>query len=410
MDNNIYSINKKKEINYNINSSNPQYLSSKNNNLVLNDEFNFLNSLLASIKEYYLKINNIIKDFKNNVLELNKHILTSKCLINEMINNMNIQERINKFNKHLECMNLINKFINNNISLFEVNSNKLFEDSKVVFKKAKDFKSKNIYDINSIPNISSTGTNKKSNQNQDMFEKHNFSQYNNKKINCLKLSLDTNKINSFSNLNIYKSNSKNRIKKAIWNIKDNYGINMVSASNKNKCKHNSGNLSLEDIKFLDEKIINKSAKNRIISQDKNNILRSRKLTKDKIVTEMPLTNIGKIKYLFYLSPIKRKKSISNEKVKVPQLKNSNNFNIIRNKYSSSGNTTSRKYEDNSFKYNPDYMCNNYSIKNSKEKKIDFDSSIYENSNINSVKDLIQNIIEYFYLLNQYQNYIIVLNL
>lgn len=35
--------------------------------------------------------------------------------------------------------------------------------------------------------------------------------------------------------------------------------------------------------------------------------------------------------------------------------------------------------------------------------------MYENSNINSIKDLIQNIIEYFYILNQYQSYIIVLN-
>ena len=381
MDNNIYSISKKKEIDYNINCSNPQYLNSQINNLVLTDEFNYLNSLSSSIKEYYLKVNNIIKDLKNNVLELNKHILTSKCLINEMINNMNIQERISKFNKHLECINLINKFINNNISLFEVNFNKLFEDSKLVFKKAKDFKSKNIYDINSIPNLSNTGTNKKCNQNQAMLEKNNFSPYNNKKTSCLKLSLDTNKINSFSNINIYKSNSNNRIKRTIWNNKDPFGIKMISSSNKNKNK--SGNLSLEDINYSYEKIKNKTAKNRIISQDKNPILRSRKMTKDKIETELPLTNVGKIKYLFYSSPIKRRKSISNEKLKVPKLIYSNNFNTIRNKYSSSGNTTSRKNEDNSYNYNLGY--------------------------INSIKDLIQKIIEYFYLLNQYQSYIIVLN-
>ena len=409
MDNNIYSINQKKEIDYNINCSNPQYLNSKINNLVLNDEFKYLNSLSSSIKEYYLKVNNIIKDLKNNVLELNKHILTSKCLINEMINNMNVQERINKFNKHLECMNLINKFINNNISLFEVNFNKLFEDSKSVFKKAKDFKSKNIYDINSIPNLCSTGSNKKSNQNQAMLEKNNFSQYNNKKISCLKLSLDTNKINSFSNININKSNSNNRIKRTIWNNKDPFGIKMISASNKNEYKHKSGNLSLEDINILEEKIKNRTSKHRIISQDKNTILRSTKLTKNKIVTELPLTNVDKIKYLFYSSPIKRRKSISNEKVKVPQLKYSNNFSSIRNKYSSSGNTTSRKNEDNCCNYNLGYMHNNYSSKKSKEKEIDFNSSIYENSKINSIKDLIQNIIDYFYLLNQYQSYIIVLN-
>ena len=407
MDNNIYSINQKKETDYNINCSNTQYLKIKN--LVLNDEFKYLSSLSSSITEYYLKVSNIIKDLKNNVLELNKHILTSKCLLNEMITNMNIQERTNKFNKHLECMNLINKFISNNISLFEVNFNKLFEDSKLVFKKAKDLKNKNIYDINSIPNLCSTGSNKKSNQNQVLLEKNNFSQYNNKKINCLKLSLDTNKINSFSNININKSNSNNRIKRTFWNNKEPFGIKMISASNKNEYKHKSGNLSLEDINFLEEKIKNKTGKNRIISQDKNTILRSGKLTKDKIVTELPLSNVGKIKYLFYSSPIKRRKSISNEKVKVPQLKYSNNFGTIRNKYSSSGNTTSRKNEDNSYKYNLGYIYNNYSSKKSQEKKIDFDSSMYENSNINSIKDLIQNIIEYFYILNQYQSYIIVLN-
>ena len=47
--------------------------------VVLNDEFKYLNSLSSSITEYYLKVSNIIKDLKNNVLELNKHILTSKC-------------------------------------------------------------------------------------------------------------------------------------------------------------------------------------------------------------------------------------------------------------------------------------------------------------------------------------------
>jgi len=404
MDNNIYSINQKKEIDYNTKCSNPQYLNSKINNF----EFKCLSSLSSSIKEYYLNVNNIIKDLKNNVLELNKHILTSKCLLNEMVSNMNIQERINKFNKHLEFMNLINKFINNNISLFEVNFNKLLEDSKLVFKKAKDLKSKNIYNINSIPNLCSTGTNKKSDQNQAMLEKNNFSQqYNNKKISCLKLSLDTNKINSFSNIN--KSNSKNRIKRAIWNNKDTYDIKMVSGSNKNNYRHKSGNLSLEDINFLDEKIKNKTTKNRIISQDKNTILGSRKFIKDKIITESTLTNVGKIKYLFNSSPINRKKSLSNEKLKVPQLKNSNNFSTIRYKYSNSGNTTSRKKEDNFYKYNLGYMYKNYNNKKSQEKKIDFDSSMKENLNINNIKDLIQYIIEYFYLLNQYHSYIIVLN-
>lgn len=411
MDNNIYSINQKKEKDYNINCSNPKYINSKTNNLVLNEEFSSLiNSLSSSIKEYYIKVRNIIKDLKNNVLDLNKHILTSKCLLNEMANNMNIQERIDKFNKHLECMNLINKFINNNISLFEVNFNKLFENSKLVFKKLKDFKSKNIFDMNSIPNLCRTGTNKKNNQNQIIFEKNNISQYNNKKMSCLKLSLDTNKINSFSSLNVNKSNNNNRIKRSIWNNKDTYDINMASCSNKNKYKHKSENLSLEDINFLEEKIKNKTTKNRIISQDKNTILRSRKMTRDKIVTELPLSNIGKIKYLFYSSPIKRRKSISNENIKVPQLKYSNNFGTIRYKYSSSGNTTSRKNEDNYLKYNlGGYMYNNYSSKKSQEKKIDFDSSMYETPNANSIKELIQNIIEYFYLLNQYQNNIMVLN-
>ncbi len=56
------------------------------NTKIENQFFTLVNSLSFLIKEYHMTITKIIKDLKMDSFELNKYILTSKCLINEMNN------------------------------------------------------------------------------------------------------------------------------------------------------------------------------------------------------------------------------------------------------------------------------------------------------------------------------------
>ena len=377
MENNVYKINQRH--NSKLISQNQKM------NLLLEDEFiSLINSLSSSLKEYYLNITKIIKDLRNTSLELNKYILTSKCLINEMTNKANIQERLNQFNKNIESINLSNKNINSNISLFEANLSKLFDNSKIIFKKMKEFQKKKINKImTNHPNYSYN------NKNKNLIDQNSIRKYNNK-IKGLKLSLDTNKINSFSHMNKSYTNHANR--KIEYSNKE----ESDNILNKSKCKNNKKyfNNNLSDINFLEKRIKNKIDNNKIMNKKSNsssNIKRSKNI---KIV-KIPSVNLSKFKYIFEFSPIKKEISNYNEKKNLIYY-NYNNFNPyqIKNKYPSSGNSTSRM---NNY---------NYSNRKSQEQRLNYDSSFYENFGNNNIIDLLENIIEYFYSLNQYQNCII----
>ena len=366
------------------------------------EEFtSFVNTLSSLIKEFYITVLNIIKNLKNNSFELNKYILTSKCLINEMNSKTNIEERIKQFNKAIEGISLRYKFINNNLSSFEMNLTKLYNKSNLLFKKIKDNKK---IKFNGILEINSINTNS-SNNNQIILEQNNINQYNNK-INCLKLSLDTNKLNSFSHTN--KSNSNNSNSRRIWYTKRDNNENTINVSQK-YIKHKNFDLLLGETDFLEKRI----NKDKLFLKDKSNRLRRRNYSQNNIITDipkMPISNIDKIKNIFENTPEKKRISISTQKI-TPLCTNFNNYNYYypyRSKCPSSGNITARKNEDC---FN-DYNINNYI--NKKKLQMNYDSSSSENyrinyTNNNSILKLIENIIEYFYLLSQYQNIIISTN-
>ena len=366
------------------------------------EEFtSFVNTLSSLIKEFYITVLNIIKNLKNNSFELNKYILTSKCLINEMNSKTNIEERIKQFNKAIEGISLRYKFINNNLSSFEMNLTKLYNKSNLLFKKIKDNKK---IKFNGILDINSINTNS-SNNNQIILEQNNINQYNNK-INCLKLSLDTNKLNSFSHTN--KSNSNNSNSRRIWYTKRDNNENTINVSQK-YIKHKNFDLLLGETDFLEKRI----NKDKLFLKDKSNRLRRRNYSQNNIITDipkMPISNIDKIKNIFENTPEKKRISISTQKI-TPLCTNFNNYNYYypyRSKCPSSGNITARKNEDC---FN-DYNINNYI--NKKKLQMNYDSSSSENyrinyTNNNSILKLIENIIEYFYLLSQYQNIIISTN-
>ncbi len=66
------------------------------------DFISLINSFSIMIKDYYYTMIKSIKDLKMDILKLNNHISASKCIINEMNNKSNIQERIYLFNKNIE--------------------------------------------------------------------------------------------------------------------------------------------------------------------------------------------------------------------------------------------------------------------------------------------------------------------
>ena len=378
----------------------PNRKNSKNNLINENEFISLINKLSTSIKEYYLIILNIIKDFKNNSFELNKYILTSKCLINEMNNNKaNFQEKYRQFLKNIEGMNLNNKLINNNIILFEINVNKLFNDSKAIFKRMKEFKknkNNNIFDNNTY--IHNTNNN-----NHIIFEQNNINQYNNK-INCLKLSLDTRKLNSFSHKN--KSNNIDCNSKKIMYTKDKKE-NLINLSQSNFQNMNNDNLSLlGDMKYLEKKIRNKNNKNKTITCGKSNSLTNIKYNINNIMTDKSISHINKIKYLFDSSPQRNRKSNSNEKnnpFNVNYNNNNNNYYSNRVKCSSSGKTTSRKYDKNEEDY---YSSLNYNNFRNDLKYITFDSIYSDNTSKNNILELFEKLVEYFFSLTQFQNSII----
>ena len=379
------------------NDTNPQ---NNNINYIQEDDFIFLiNSLSSLIKEYFLSISNIIKTLKTNSLELNKYILTSKCLINEMNSKINIQERIKQFNKNIEGINISNKYINNNIISLEMNLNKLFNNSKTIFKKMKDYKKNKFRTLSDINNYAN---NINSNRNQIILEQKNINQYNNR-IKCLKLSLDTNKLNSFCNTN--KSNINNTSSRKNWNTKREKYKNTINISQKN-IKNKNSDLTIDDIDFLGKKI-HKSKE--IIKESYNRYRKKRNNSQHNITTNLALNdNISEIKNLLDNSPERKRISISTQKI-TPLCTNFNNYNYYysyKNKCSSSGSNTARRNEEYNYfnKYN---KLRNF---NSSEKsRINLNTSFSENININNILRLFENLTEYFYLLSQYQNNIININ-
>ena len=386
--NNPYSSRIKTKIYKEFNNNETYFLNTK----IENEFFTLVNSLTFLIKEYYMTITKIIKDLKMDSFELNKYILTSKCLINEMNSKSNLQERIKIYNKKMEDINLYNKYINNNISLFEFNLNKLLNDSKIIFKKMEKLKLKNLNTFLEEDNHNINSINTNNNKNQIILEQNNINHYNNK-INCLKLSLDTNKLNSFSNTNKSIANSTNR--KILYSKKDK---NKVNASQKN-IKHKKFDISLGNLNYLEKNIEKDKNKYKTITNEKCNSYRNRNCSQNNIITDLPISNINKIKYLFKSSPLKQRISLSNEKI-TPLCTNYSNFNYYsnKNKNSSSGYATSRISEQ---KYHNQF--NNF--KTIKETNINIDSSFSENYN-NNLLELLENIIEYFYLLSQFQYCII----
>ena len=377
--------------------TNPQ-----NNNINYIQEDNFIsliNSLSSLIKEYFLSISNIVKTLKTNSLELNRYILTSKCLINEMNSKINIQERMKQFNKNIDGINISNKYINNNIISLEINLNKLFNNCKTVFKKMKDYKKNKFRTLSDINNNADSIN---SNRNQIILEQKNINQYNNR-IKCLKLSLDTNKINSFCNTN--KSNSNNTSSRKIWNTKRENYENTLNISQKN-VKHKNYDLNMDDLDFFQTKMHKSKG---IMKESYNRYRKKRNNSQNNITTDLPLNdNISKLKNLLDHSPERKRISISTQKI-TPLCTNFNNYNYYypyKNKCSSSGNNTARRNED----YNYYNQFNNLKYFNSSEKSgINLDTSFSENINIKNILILFENLTEYFYLLSQYQNNIISIN-
>ena len=377
-----------------------------NINLIYENEFIFLiNSLSSSIKEYYIIIQNILKDLKKNAFELNKYILTSKCLINEMNSKTNFQEKFKQFTKNIEGISINDKVINNNILLFEINLNKFFNDSKIIFKKMKDFKKnkiQNLIDINA-KNTNTSNTNNTNNSNHHiMLRQKNISQinqYSSNKNNCLKLSLDTNKYNNYSSQaktnNICSSSRKNWY---IKNIKD----NTINLSKKNIFKEGRKILNLSENNYLAKKIKNKNIRNNFRM---NNSLRNIRYNINRIITNKSNPHFNKNRPLFETSPPKRRMSLSNEKIS-PHNKNNISYNYNntnRIKYPSAQ-TTSRKNNEDKFYYS--YRCNNNYLNNLNKKYCYFDSSGSENINNNNILELLENITNYFYCSTRFQNILI----
>ena len=367
----------------------------KNNNLnfIQEDEFiSLINSLSSVIKEYFFSVSNILEKMKTHSFNLNKYILTSKCLINEMNNKINIKERMRQFNKNIEGINISNKYINNNISLLEMNLNKLFNNSKFIFKKMKNCKNNKFRTLSEINNNSSINSNK----NQIILEQNNINQYNNK-IKFLKLSLDTNKISSFSNTN--KSNSNNTSSRKDWNTKKNKNRNTINLSQRN-IKHKNSDLYLDDIDYFEQKM----NKNKDIFKEKSNRFRKkRNNSQNNITTDLRLNrNIYELKNLLENSPDEKRISISTQKI-TPLWTNFNNYNYYypyKNKYLNLGNNTERRNDEfNNFDNFKKFII--------KEKpRININSCFSENSCIKNICILLINLVEYFYLLSQYQNNII----
>ena len=359
----------------------------------------FINNLSSLIKEFYITTTNIIKLLKNNSFELNKYILTSKCLLNEMNSKANIQERIKQLNKTIEGINLKYKYINNNLSSFEMNLKKLYNKSNIIFKKIKENKK---IKFNGILDINTINTNSSNNNNQIILEQNNINHYNNK-INCLKLSLDTNKLNSFSHTN--KSNSNTSNSRRIWYTKRDNNHNTINISQKH-IKHKNFDLLLGETDFLEKRV----NKNKVVQKDNSNRLRRRNNSQSNILTDipiMPISNLNKIINIFENTPEKKRVSSSTQKI-TPLYTNINNYNYYpyKSKCPSSGNITARRYDDCFNGVNLNNFINN------KKPKIIYDSSSSENlriDNNNNILELLENIIEYFYLLSQYQNIIISTN-
>ena len=384
--NKIYSSKKNIEKEFKNNETNTYYL--KKNLICDNDFISLINSLSSTIKFYYTSVTNIMKELKNNEIELNKYILTIKCLLNEMNNNkINIQERIKQFKKNIEIISINTKYINNNISSIEMHLNKLFNDSKIIFKRMKDFKKSKENKMEDIKiNIN--------NNNQIMVGQNNINEYCNKNNN-LKLSLDANKLNSFFNTN--KSITNTSSSRRIFYTKKHKNENAINISQKN-IKHKIYDLNLGDINDLENKLNKKKA----IKKDNNYTKRNN--SQNNILTNIPIYNLNKIKYLFESSPPKKRISTSTQKI-TPLCTNYNNYNnyyYYPNKYNkcpSSGNTTSRKYDN-------DYSSNYKELKTCKKMQINFDSLLSDNINNDNIIILLENIVEYFYLFTQYQYYII----
>ena len=310
--------------------------------LIYENEFiALINSLSSSIKEYYLIIINIINELKNNAIELNKFILTSKCLINEMNNKTNFQEKSKQFEKNIEGISLSNKVINNNIIFFEKNLSKFFNDSKTIFKKMKEFKknqTKNILDSNTDSmNNFNNNTNKSNNPLLLERKNININPYNNKP-HYLKLSLETNKICSNQN----KPNSISCSNRKYWytkNIKD-YTINL----SQNNYKDGRNNLNLSDSNYLEKKVRNKNNKNKMIIHGKSNSLGNIQYNINKIITDKSISQINKGGSIIDTSPKKRRMSLSNVPIDI-NYPSSNYNNCNRIKYPNSAQTTSRRKND-----------------------------------------------------------------
>ena len=398
----------KKETNYSLNLKREK------------DFLSLINSLSTLIKDYYYNMIKTIKDLKMNILESNKYILTSKCIINEMNNKSNIQERINVFNKNIEGINLNNKYIDNNILIMQKNVNKLFEDSKIIIKKMERLTVNNNMDnfIEDNDRITSTNYNNNYNNNNNSkltIEQNKINHYNNKR-NYLKLSLDTDKLNSFTTKNKNKTskndnNNNNNNNKLLYLKKDKNKLNIHEKNN----KHKKIDISIGNLNYIENNLGNDLNNYKTLKSDKINIYNNRKSCDSKIITDLSVSNLNKIKLLFESSPIKNRISLSNEKI--PSIftnyyTNYNNHYSSRNKNSSVGHATSRIYNNN---YNDELNYNyyHYNYGTSREANNNFDDSFFDNNNNdnnlnnnNNILVFLENVIEYFYLLSQFQYYII----
>ena len=109
-------------------------------NAVYDEEFaSLLNSLSLYIKNFYSTTLNTIKDFDNNLLDINNYIIRSKCLINE-INYNNIKEKIKKLSEQIDKISSTKKILEQNLLVVGTNMNSFYDDSKKIFKNMKKVK------------------------------------------------------------------------------------------------------------------------------------------------------------------------------------------------------------------------------------------------------------------------------
>ena len=320
----------------------------------------YIKTISYLFNDYYNKMKNLIIDLRNNTIEINKFIITIKCIINEMNNKINIQEKMKLFYKKIEDIITENKIMNNNIYLFEFNLNKYFDNVKLNIKNLREFHTK------VRENLSTT------NNNHIILQQKNINQYNNK-INCLKLSLGENKINCLSQISNTSQNIeilKNNIRKIHKNI------------SQKKLKRKNFNIKIDEIDLFQHKIKNRNPKNKkakSYSFTKRNLSFNNMKTYDERQKKKCNKSVHHFRSTRYIG---------------------NNFLTSDKNNLLFTNYTNNKFF-NSFNINTSKINENINLScSSNDNKFQFYYSFSDN---NTIFELLYNFVDYVYISIQFQN-------